>query len=142
MPWRNINTTNSVIRGGSLKGHKPPFWSSVNLSDTFKTQVKQDKQSFCVTISGEKKMAPNLLFLRWCIWSSIWCIWCIWYEFQLKYWRLCFGFCKIEVSDSVSRDLWYHQNWHISCCNHWNFREKKFLNSASVLFIMKIKEVF
>ena len=44
-----------------------------------------------------------------------------WYEFQLKYWRLCFGFCKIFVS----RDLWCHQNWPVSCCSYWKFRWKK-----------------
>ena len=37
-----------------------------------------------------------------------------WYEFQLKYLRLCYGFCKIEVPGSVSRDLWCYQNWHIA----------------------------
>ena len=41
-----------------------------------------------------------------------------WYEFQLKYWSLCFGFCKINVPDPASRDLWSHQPWHISWCNH------------------------
>ena len=38
-----------------VKGHKPHFWISVNLSDTFKTHMKQDKQSFCVTISRREK---------------------------------------------------------------------------------------
>ena len=89
----------TLIRGSNLKGHKPPFWISVNLSDTFKTQMKQKKHSFCMTISrrekdeaqsiiscmydspGEKKLGPNQLFLVWCIWS-----WLIW--FQLKYCRL------------------------------------------------------
>ena len=52
---QNINTEDYVIRGSNLKGHKPPFWISVNLSDTFKTQMKQDKQSFCVTISRREK---------------------------------------------------------------------------------------
>ena len=66
IPWRGLNTENSVITGSSLKGHRPPFWISVNLSDTFKTQMKQDKQSS----PGEKKTGPNKL---WCIWS--WLIW-------------------------------------------------------------------
>ena len=34
---------NSVIRGGYLKGHKPPFCIGVKFSDTFKTQMKQEK---------------------------------------------------------------------------------------------------
>ena len=48
-------TENSIIRGSNLKGHKPPFWISVNLSDTFKTQMKQKKHSFCVAISRREK---------------------------------------------------------------------------------------
>ena len=44
-------TKNSIIRGSNLKGHKPSFWIIVNLSDTFKTQMKQKKHSFCVAIS-------------------------------------------------------------------------------------------
>ena len=44
---RNINTENSVI--------KPPFWISVNFSDILQTQMKQDKQSFCITISRREK---------------------------------------------------------------------------------------
>ena len=62
MPWRGINKDNSVIRGSNLKGHKPPFWISVILSDTFKTQMKQEKESFCVTISrGEKDHAQSII---------------------------------------------------------------------------------
>ena len=55
-----------------------------------------------------------------------------WFEFQLKYWRLCFGFCKIKVSDSVSRDLSCYQNCHIAIENSEN---KKFFNSATNLFL-------
>ena len=55
MPWRDINTENFVTRRSNLKGHKPHFSISVNLSDTFKTQMKQEKQSFCVIISRKEK---------------------------------------------------------------------------------------
>ena len=55
MHWRGINTQNSVIKGSNYKWHKPQFWISVSLSDTFKTRMKQDKQSFCVTISRKEK---------------------------------------------------------------------------------------
>ena len=48
-------TENSIIRGSNLKGQKPPFWISVNLSDTFKTQMKQKKHSFCMSISRREK---------------------------------------------------------------------------------------
>ena len=55
-----------------------------------------------------------------------------WYEFQLKYLRLCFGFCKTEVPDSVSRDLWCYQNWHEAIENS---ESKKVLNLASHFFL-------
>ena len=48
-------TENSIIRGSNLKGYKPPFWISVNLSNTFKTQMKQKKHSFCVATSRREK---------------------------------------------------------------------------------------
>ena len=57
----------TLIRGSSLKGHKPPFWIIVNLSDTFRTQMKQKKHFFCMTISRREKMGPNQLFLLWYI---------------------------------------------------------------------------
>ena len=40
-----------------------------------------------------------------------------WYEFRLKYWCPCFVFCKIQVLHFASKDPWYHQRWHILCCN-------------------------
>ena len=52
---KGAQTENSIIRGGTLKGHKPPFWISDNLNDTFKTQMKQKKHSFCVVISTREK---------------------------------------------------------------------------------------
>ena len=54
-----------------------------------------------------------------------------WHEFQLKYWHLCFSFRKIEVPDSLPRDLWCYQNWHVAIENS---ESKKFFNSASYLF--------
>ena len=73
VPWRDINTENSVIRGSPLKEHKSLFWISVNLSDIFKTQMKLDRQSCCVTTLEEEKMNPNQLLLLWYI-----CSWMIW----------------------------------------------------------------
>ena len=52
MKWHKQRTR---IRGDNLKRHKPPFWISVNLSDTFKIQMKQKKHSFCMTISRRQK---------------------------------------------------------------------------------------
>ena len=60
LPWRGINTANSVIRGSRRKGHKPPFWISVQ------------KGGLCQS-PREKKLEPNKLFLIWFIWS--WLIW-------------------------------------------------------------------
>ena len=50
-----MNTENSVIRGSQLKGHKPPFWISVNL------QVPDEagQASFCVTISKREKVGAQ-----------------------------------------------------------------------------------
>ena len=37
IPWRGINTENSVIRESNLKGYKLLFYICVNLCDTFNT---------------------------------------------------------------------------------------------------------
>ena len=50
VPWRDINIENFVLRQSNL-----PFWVSVKLSNTLKTQIKQDKQSICVTLQERKK---------------------------------------------------------------------------------------
>ena len=64
MTWRDIHTENSVIREINLKEHKPLFWVSVNLSDIFKIRMKQDNQSFFVTMSrGEKDGAQPIISL-------------------------------------------------------------------------------
>ena len=65
-------TESSIIRGSSLKGHKPPFWISVNLSDTFKTQMEQNKHPF-VWLQGRKSWSPTNYFLYGAFWS--WLIW-------------------------------------------------------------------
>ena len=55
IPWRGINIENSEIRGTKCKGHKPPFWISVNL------QVPDEagQASFCVTISKREKVGAQ-----------------------------------------------------------------------------------
>ena len=57
IPWRGINTEKSFIRGSgvTLKDTNPPFWISVNLSDTFKTWMKQDKQFFWDNLQEREK---------------------------------------------------------------------------------------
>ena len=77
---------------------------SVNLSDTFKTRMKQDKLSFCVTISRrEKDGAQEITSYMYGVFDHGW------YEFQLKYWRLFFfpakPKCQIllqEISDATN----------------------------------------
>ena len=126
MPIKGINTENSVIRRSNSKGWKPLSWISVNLGDTFNTQMNQDKQSFCVTPGqkrwkrspGQKRYGPTSYFLYGVFDPG-------WYNFQLKYWWLYFGFCKFQGPDSAWRDIWWHQNYHISCCNHWKIRGNK-----------------
>ena len=68
MPLKGTNTENFVIRGRKLTEHKSQFWISVNLSDTFKTWMKQDKQSICVTVSrrengGTQPTISNVVYL-------------------------------------------------------------------------------
>ena len=75
---------------------------------------------------GEKKMEPNQLFLVWCIWS-----WLIWVSVKIL--MTFFGFCKTQVPDLASRDLWWQQHGHISCCNSWKIREKSSLIQFHVL---------
>ena len=68
MPWRGIDTENSVIRGSNRKRRKPPFWIISNLSEIFKNYMKQEKQSFCVTIIKREKdrtqpIIPHMVYL-------------------------------------------------------------------------------
>ena len=58
-----------------------------------------------------------------------------WYEFQIKYWRLCFGFCKMEVADSVSRDFDFSKIVRYHAVAIQNSERKKFHNSASYFFL-------
>ena len=120
------------------------------------------EQSFCVTISRREKDGTLLITAqKWIfplkfsrklrIWSHLLkkylmekFIFCsvnyfvygvfdqVWCEFQLKYWHLRFGFCKIEVPDSVSRGLWCYQNWHVAIENS---ESKKLLSSARHFFL-------
>ena len=135
MHWRGINTENSVIRESNLKEHKPTFWISVNLWHL----QHPDEEGQAILLCGylqERKRWRQTNYFSYGVFGHGW------YEFQLKYWRLCFGFCKIEVPDFVSRDLWCHQNCHI-CCSLWKFREKNVPSFGFIfLFIMKINEVF
>ena len=101
--WRGINTENSknsTIRRSNLKGHKPLLWISVNLSDTFKTPMKLDKQFICVTISRwEKDGTQPIIYVLCLIVADM---------ISVKYWSLYFGLWKIIVPDPASSDLWSH----------------------------------
>ena len=70
--WRSINTENFVIRGGGNNSWRTQFsfWISVNLSDTFKTNMKKNKQLFYVTILRREKdsaqpIASYLVYSRY-----------------------------------------------------------------------------
>ena len=100
--WRGINTDNSVIRGSNLKGHKPSFWICVNLSDTFKTQMKQGNQSLLCDYFNERKRWVSTKNFLYGVFDHDW------YDFGLKYWCLCIFFSKTQISDPASRDPWCH----------------------------------
>ena len=50
-----MDTENFVIRGSKRKGHKPPFWISVNLL----VPDEAIQASFCVTISQREKVGAQ-----------------------------------------------------------------------------------
>ena len=111
----------SILWWYTLKGHKQRTLSleGITLKDTnlplgwVSTSVIPSrprwsrKNILFVWLSpGEKKVGPNQLFLYGVFDHR-------WHEFQLKYWWLCFDFCKIQAPDPVSGDLWWHQHGHI-----------------------------
>ena len=131
--WRGIKTENFVIRGSgvTLKDTNSPFWISVNLSvsDTFKSCMKQDKWSFCVTISRREKGGAQPILS--CVYLMVYLIMVdMSFSWNTDVFVFVF-FCKTQVLDPTSRDLWCYQHCHISCCNHWKIRENRFLNPVS-----------
>ena len=119
LPWGGINTENSLIRGSKLKGHKPPFWISVNLQ----VPDQAGKVYFCVT-PREIKLDPNQLFSLWCIWSGL-----IWVSVKMLItwaWFL----QNSSTRSSFKGSLMLPIRPYIWCYNHWKIGEKKFLNSV------------
>ena len=112
----------------TLKDTNFPFRSVSTSVTPSRPRWSRRSNPFVSLSPGDKKMAPNQLFLIWCIWSKL-----IWVSVKIL--TSLFRFLQIEVPNSVSRDLWCHQNYHISCCKHWKFREKKFLNLASYFIL-------
>ena len=117
-------TENSISRGSNLKGHKPLCWISVNLSDTFKTQMKQKKHSFCVAISRKEKDGGPINYFLYDVFDHGW------YGFQLKYWWLFLVSAKFRcqillkgISDGTNMVI-----YHVLTIKK---SEKKFLNSVS-----------
>ena len=119
-------TENSIIRGSNLKGHKPPSWMSVNLSDTFKAQMKQKKHSFCVTISRREKGWAQSIISLWGIWSSLTWV-------SVKILMTLFWFLQNSGTRSCFRGSLMAPTWSYisSCSNHRKTREKKLFNSVS-----------
>ena len=64
-----MKTEKPVISESNLKGNKLPFCISVNFRDTFKTRLKQIKQSFCVAISRREKdgAKPTIFYVLFLI---------------------------------------------------------------------------
>ena len=104
------------------------FLERPSFQDVRKKKIWFSVQCFVWLSTGEKKMAPNQLFFDWCIWS-----WLI--SFSVKILITFFYFCKIQVLGPASRNLWWHQHGHISCCNPW----KKFFDSDS-RFALQLKK--
>ena len=119
--WRGINTENSVIRGSgvTLKDINPPFGSVPTSVIPWRPGCSRTSDSF-VWLQKRKRWAATNYFLY--VFDDVFDHGS--YEFQLKYWCLCFFSCKIQVSDPASRDLWCHKHCHISCSNHWEIRKK------------------
>ena len=142
IPWRGKNTAKYVIikSGIILKDTNPPFWISVNLRDTFKTLMKQDKRSFCVRENspGDKKMVPNqlaLICIWWCIWS-----WLLWVSVETLM-SLLFFFAKLKcqillqgISDA-SNIVIYHIYHTVTI----DKSEKRKLVNSDSRFILQLK---
>ena len=113
--WRVINTENSIIRGSgvTLRDTNPFFGSVSTLSLPLRPEWSRISNPFVRLSPGEKKMGPQLIFFSH-VFDGVFDH--SWYTFQLKYWCLCFFFCKTQVQDPA---LWCRQYCHISRCNHW-----------------------
>ena len=123
IPWRGTNRELS-LEVVTLKDTNLPF-GSVSTSVT-PSRLRWSRKSipFVWLSPGDKKMGMNQLFLVWCIWS-----WLIWVSVKIL--MTLFGFGKIQVPDSASGDLWWHQHGHISCFNPWKISAQNFFNSVS-----------
>ena len=121
IPWRSINTENSVIRGSgvTLKDTNSTF-GSVSTS-AIPSRPEWSRTSDPFDLQERKRWAQTNHFLH--VFDGVFDHG--WYEFQLKYWCLCWVFfCKTQLPNSASKDLWCHQHCHISCSNHWKIRGK------------------
>ena len=126
MPWRRINTENSVIRGSNLKVHKPPYWISVYLSDTFKTHMKHDKQSFCVANFRRGKDGAQLIIPYMVYFMKI--------DIRFSY--------NTEVFVSVSAKF-KRQTLFQGISNFGNLEKIKSLNLASYFFLSwRLRRIF
>ena len=123
-----VQFTSPIIILFSFKGHKPPFWISVNLSDTFITEktflLKQKKYSFCVAISRKEKDGGPINYFLYGVFDHGW------YGFQLKYWWLFLVSAKFRcqillkgISDGTNMVIYHVLTIEKS--------EKKFFNSVS-----------
>ena len=112
------------LEGSILKETNLPFESGSTSVIPSRPRWNRKSISFVWLLQERKSCGPTSCFLYGVFDHG-------WYEFQLKYWWFCFGFCRIQVPDPASRDLWWHQHGHISNCNHWKSVRKKFFNTFS-----------
>ena len=56
-------TENSVVVASNFKRHQPPFSDIVNLSETFQIYMKQDEQSFGMTVSRAQPVISYMVYL-------------------------------------------------------------------------------
>ena len=92
VPWRGTNTENFVIGGSNHKGCKSSFLDQYQLQRHLQDLKKWGQAFLLCDYFQEKKNGGQSVNLCSVFNHG-------WHEFQLKYWYLCFVFCKIQVPD-------------------------------------------
>ena len=88
IPWGAWRQRTLLLEGVNLKDTSLPF----GLMSTFRSQMKQDEHPYVLLFQERKSWSPTNYFLSGVFDHG-------WYEFHLKCWWLCFGFCKIQVPE-------------------------------------------
>ena len=89
IPWRHIRTENTVIGRSNFKGHKRQPQRQLQRQPSGQERSKTSNPFVWLSAWGKKRWSPsNMNILCDAFGHS-------WFEFQLKYYSPCFGFCKI-----------------------------------------------